>query len=79
MSGYAKQRYSAEEYLALERRAAAKSEFLAGEIFAMTGASRNHNLIVINLGRELSLQLKGRPCETYSSDIRYSVRDSIFR
>jgi len=73
MSGYAKQRYSPEEYLALERRAATKSEFFAGEIFAMTGASRNHNLIVANLVRELTLQLKGRPCETYPSDMRVKV------
>ena len=73
MSSYAKQRYSPGEYLALERRAATKSEFFAGEIFAMTGASRSHNLIVINLGRELSLQLKERPCETYSSDMRVKV------
>ncbi len=73
MSSHAKQRCSAQEYLELERRAATKSEFFAGEIFAMTGASRSHNLIVINLGRELSLQLKEKPCETCASDMRVKV------
>lgn len=73
MSSYAKQRCSAQEYLELERRAATKSEFFAGEIFAMTGASRDHNLIVANLVRELTLELKGRPCETYPSDMRVKV------
>jgi Uma2 family endonuclease len=73
MSSHAKQRCSAQEYLELERRAATKSEFFAGEIFAMTGASRDHNLIVANLVRELTLELKGRPCETYPSDMRVKV------
>jgi Uma2 family endonuclease len=62
--------YSAEEYLALERRAAYKSEFHGGQIFAMTGASREHNLIAVNIARELSLQLKNRPCEAFVNDMR---------
>jgi Uma2 family endonuclease len=49
-------RSTAEEYLALERAAQYKSEFYAGEIFAMAGASEQHNLIVANLVRELSIQ-----------------------
>jgi Uma2 family endonuclease len=56
MSTDAKTRHSTEEYLTMERSAATKSEFFAGETFAMTGASQNHNLIVVNIGRELSLQ-----------------------
>lgn len=62
-----------EEYLAIERRAEIRSEYLDGEMFAMTGGSRNHNLIVLNIGRELSLQLKKRPCEVYASDQRVRV------
>lgn len=62
--------YSAEEYLELERRAEFKSEFHDGQIFAMTGASREHNLITVNIARELSLQLKNRPCEAFVNDMR---------
>jgi len=62
-----------EEYLAIERKAESKSEYLNGEIVAMTGASREHNLISFNLTREISQQLKGRPCEGYSSDMRVRV------
>jgi hypothetical protein len=65
--------YTPEEYLALERQAPCKSEYYAGDIFAMAGASRWHNLIVTNVLRELSLQLKGRPCTTYPSDRRVKV------
>lgn len=66
-------RYTPEEYLALERKATYKSEYLNGQIFAMVGASRAHNLIASNVSREISLQLKGRPCEVYVSDMRVKV------
>jgi Uma2 family endonuclease len=68
-----KARYTPEEYLALERKAEYKSEYLTGEIFAMSGASEQHNLIVTNLVGELRAQLKGRPCKTYPSDMRLKV------
>lgn len=71
MSAVAKQtHYTAEEYLSLERSASIKSEFHDGQIRAMTGASRAHNLITINIARELSQQLKSRPCEAYVNDMR---------
>ena len=65
-----KNRYTAEGYLTLERSASSKSEFHDGQIFAMTGASRKHNLVSGNIYRELSLQLKKHPCEAYINDMR---------
>lgn len=47
--------------------------YYAGEIFAMAGASRWHNLIVANVTGELRSQLKGRPCTTYPSDMRVKI------
>jgi Uma2 family endonuclease len=73
MTSLPKTRISPEEYLALEREAEYKSEYLAGEIFAMTGASREHNLITTNIVGELRQQLKGKPCEVYPSDMRVKV------
>jgi Uma2 family endonuclease len=67
---------SPQEYLRRERLAEYKSEYLNGEIFAMTGASRQHNRITINISSSLNLQLKGRPCETYAVDMRVKVRAS---
>ena len=49
MSSQVKPFITPEEYLALERKAEYKSEYLNGEIFAMTGASRKHNLIAGNI------------------------------
>lgn len=62
-----------EEYLALERKAEYKSEYLHGEIFAMSGASRKHNLVTGNILAELNRQLRGKPCEVYPSDMRVKV------
>lgn len=66
-------KYTASEYLALERQSETKSEFLDGRIYGMAGASRRHNLIVLNIGGELRGSLRGRPCETYPSDMRVKV------
>src|SRR2546423_14935375 len=67
---------SPEEYLRLERQAEYKSEYLNGEIFTMSGASRQHNLITGNIGAEINRQLKGKPCEAYTSDMRVQVRSN---
>lgn len=62
-----------EDYLALERQAETKSEYLDGEVFAMTGASRPHNLITLNVAASLHGQLKGRGCEAYVGDMRVRI------
>jgi len=62
-----------EEYLVRERAAEYKSEYFNGEIFAMAGASRPHNLITGNIYGELYIQLKSRSCNVYPSDMRLKV------
>ncbi len=61
------------EYLAIERKAEFKSEFLNGQMFAMAGASRFHNAVTDNLIIEIGSRLKGTPCRTYSSDMRVLI------
>ncbi|HEX3558589.1 MAG TPA: Uma2 family endonuclease [Pyrinomonadaceae bacterium] len=73
MSSQVKVYYTPDEYLALERKAEYKSEYFDGEIFAMTGASRRHNLVSSNVLAALHSQLKKRPCEIYPSDMRVKV------
>lgn len=70
MSRQLKTYVSPEDYLARERMAEFKSEYFDGEIVAFAGASREHNLIVVNFARELSSQLMGRPPEVYSAEMR---------
>ncbi|MCW5851705.1 MAG: Uma2 family endonuclease [Anaerolineae bacterium] len=70
MAAQVKVRYTPQEYLALERQAEFKSEYMRGEIFAMADAGEDHNLIAVNIVSELRNQLKGRPCRVYPSDMR---------
>ena len=65
--------YTPEEYLAFEREAEYKSEYIAGQVAAMSGVSREHSLINSNLVRVLSSQLLDRPCEIHASDMRVKV------
>lgn len=59
-----------EQYLEIERDAPRKSEYYRGEMFAMAGASRAHNLLISNLLFLLVQQLLDRPCSVYPSDMR---------
>ena len=67
---------SPEEYLALERQADYKSEYFNGVVYAMSGASLNHNTIVANVIIELGQQLRGRDCRILPSDIKVRMPDS---
>jgi Uma2 family endonuclease len=62
-----------EEYLVLERQAETKSEYLNGEVFAMTGASLAHNQIAVNIVLALGSRLKSGPCRILSHDMRVKV------
>ena len=73
MSRQIKAYITPKEYLRLERQAEYKSEYVNGEIFAMSGASRKHNLVAGNIVAELNRQLRGKPCEVYPSDMRVKV------
>jgi Uma2 family endonuclease len=76
MSSPAIQRLTAAEYLEIERAAERKSEFFNGEMFAMAGASPAHVLVTTNVAGELRARLRGRPCLTFSSDLRVKVSDT---
>jgi Uma2 family endonuclease len=73
MSTASTQRLSPQEYLARERRAQFRSEYLRGEVFAMAGASYEHTLIKDNLAGEARNQLKNGPCRVLTSDMRVKV------
>jgi Uma2 family endonuclease len=66
-------RLTPEQYLALERQATIKSEYFNGYIYAMAGASREHNLITVNMSGELRVLLREQPCEVYANDMRLKI------
>jgi Uma2 family endonuclease len=73
---YNKTKFTVEEYLAMEKESLEKHEFFRGEIFAMAGASARHNVIFSNLFIGLGIQLKGKPCRPYGSDMRIHVAEN---
>lgn len=73
MSSIPKQRLTPAEYLALERKAEFKSEYLNGEMFAMAGGTRWHSRIASNLVSRCDAQLLEAPCDVFGSDMRVKV------
>ena len=65
--------YSPQEYLIRERQADYRSEYVNGGVFAMSGASREHNFITGNVYAEIHTQFRGKPCEVYVTDMRVKV------
>lgn len=76
MSAIPKTKLMPEEYLEIERKSEERHEYFGGEIFAMSGAKRNHNVIAWNVGGELRQKLKGRNCEVYPADMRVFVPET---
>src|SRR5438067_3886174 len=62
--------YSVDEYLALEREAEERHEYLDGQIYEMAGESPPHGAICMNLSRIISTQLLGTPCQAFSKDTK---------
>jgi len=62
-----------EEYLAIDRAAEMRSEFLEGEMIAMSGASMRHNRLQTNILGELYIALRGGHCHPFGSDFRVRV------
>jgi Uma2 family endonuclease len=73
----ARQFVTPEQYLADERRADFKSEYIDGEVYAMTGASLAHNTITSNLMMGMGEKVRGGPCRPFSSDMRVKTADAF--
>lgn len=67
-------RISEQEYLEGEKVARVKHEYVAGEVFAMAGASKAHVTIALNVGAALHAHLRGKPCRAYIADMKVRVK-----
>lgn len=79
MSTAPRQKYTPEEYLALEEAAEYRSEYYQGEIFAMAGGTPRHNDIAMNIIGEFSRQLRGGKCKANAFDLRILVKATGLR
>ncbi len=68
---------SPEEYFRMEESAEVKSEYFRGEVFAMTGASYRHNVIMVNLVSDLDSLLEGGDCVVFSSDMKVRAEKNM--
>lgn len=73
MTAVQKPRFSAQDYLAWEVEQTEKHEYIAGEVFAMAGASDVHVTISLNLAATLRSHLRGKPCRVYIADMKMEV------
>jgi Uma2 family endonuclease len=82
---YGKKKFTVEEYLEFEKAATERHEYYQGEIFrmlghgemlAMSGAARLHNMIFSNLFGTLSYKLKGKSCRPYGPDMRMNIPEN---
>lgn len=64
-----RRRVSFDEYLALADQPDARYELVDGEVFAMTGTTRRHAAVVVNLSFQLKAALRGTRCRHYVSDV----------
>ncbi|MDD5579204.1 MAG: Uma2 family endonuclease [Methylobacter sp.] len=71
-------RISEEDYLAGELISEIKHQYIDGYVYAMAGASRNHERIAGNVFGELRNFLKDKPCEPFSSDLKIKVGSQFF-
>ena len=74
MSGLPKRYFTQEEYALLEEHAAYKSQYVAGEIYAMAGVQPWHDDIVRNLTLLMGFRFRDRPCWTHSSEMKVRAK-----
>lgn len=69
---------SEQEYLEGERLSAIRHEYINGDVYAMAGASKNHDRIAGNVFRKFGNHLENTPCEPFSSDMKVKVGKDFF-
>ena len=68
-----------EEYFRFEETSPIKHEYVAGEVYAMSGVTVRHDRIATNVLVRLSLAARAGPCDVFSSDMRLQVaRDRYY-
>ena len=70
-------RYTPAEYFALEASSEERHEYFDGEVFAMAGGTKSHNLITQNFTMALRGSLRGKGCQVYMEDVRLAMQDDF--
>jgi Uma2 family endonuclease len=65
--------FTPEEYFAWEAKQLEKHEYIDGQIYAMSGGSKNHSLIAVRFITLFANHLEGSSCETGNSDLKVNI------
>lgn len=65
---------SPQDYLAGEQTSEVKYEYVNGHLYAMAGASREHNRITANVLTALNMHLRGGPCQVFMADMKVHIK-----
>jgi Uma2 family endonuclease len=68
---------SVEDYLELEEMSSVRHEYIAGRIYALSGASKRHNQIALNIAGRLLSATRGGPCRIYMSDVKLRAAEDV--
>jgi len=71
---------SVEDYLAGEETSETRHEYAGGAVYAMAGASKEHNLIALNIYTALRLGIRA-PCRAFVSEVKVrlqALQEDIF-
>ncbi|NJN12395.1 MAG: Uma2 family endonuclease [Richelia sp. RM2_1_2] len=66
--------FTVEEYLELEQNSEIRHEYICGQVFAMSGGSKEHNLIAGNIYSRLRSNLRGGSCSVFMADIKVNIQ-----
>ena len=69
---------SEQEYLDGELLSDIRHEYIEGEVYAMVGAHKYHNQIVMTVSNVFYNHLLGKPCQPYASDMKVKIDRKYF-
>ena len=64
---------SVEDYLEGEKASQVRHEYIAGQVYAMAGASRKHNSIALNLASRIRSRIMRGHCQVFMSDVKVRI------
>ncbi|BAZ47540.1 hypothetical protein NIES4103_01410 [Nostoc sp. NIES-4103] len=66
--------FTVEEYLQLEQTSEIRHEYLSGQVFAMSGGSKEHNTITLNIASRVRSHLRGSSCSVFMADMKVKIQ-----
>ena len=69
---------SVEEYFRFDERSPVRHEYVAGEAYAMSGATVRHGVIALNIGAHLLAASGDSACRVVMTDMRVQVADDVY-